>query len=82
VVGKLIDLITLTKTGYSVRKVDKVALDKDIEIEDSFFPDGLFTQSKDKSAPKVKVRALHAYCNKTGKMPSDLTQSEMEQFLV
>ncbi|MED4019015.1 hypothetical protein [Sutcliffiella cohnii] len=49
---------------------------------DDLFPDGIFAISHPENTPKVKVRALHNYCKERGITPAELSQNEMEQFLI
>ena len=46
------------------------------------FPDGIFAVPRSPQEPRVKIRALYNYCLEKNKQPSDLSESEMEQFLV
>jgi len=55
-------------------------MQKDIEDFDDEFPDGVFAIPRNPKV-RVKVRALHDYCEAKGITPSELTKDEMEQFL-
>ena len=44
--------------------------------------DGVYAIPKDPILYRVKVRALDAYCRERGIEPKQLTDKEMEQFLV
>ena len=44
--------------------------------------DGVYAIPKDPKEYRVKVRALDAYCRERGLEPKQLTEKEMEQFLV
>lgn len=53
-----------------------------IEFE-ADFDDGIYAISRPQNAPRVKVRALWAYCKEKGEgvEPKDLTPEELKKFL-
>lgn len=57
--------------------------DRDIDFTwDDNFSDGVFAVPRKKGEPRIKLRALFAYCEKHNTKPEFLTKEEMEQFLV
>ncbi|MEK4646348.1 hypothetical protein [Bacillus sp. PK30] len=57
-------------------------LKKEMEEFESGFPDGVYVARSSSNEPRIKVKALFEHCRKHGKDPEDLTEEELEQFLV
>ncbi|MCC0567095.1 hypothetical protein [Brevibacillus borstelensis] len=55
---------------------------KYIDEFDDGFPDGIFSIPRNPNQPRVKVRALYQYCIEKGVTPQELSEAEMERFLV
>ncbi|MBU9721339.1 MULTISPECIES: hypothetical protein [Bacillaceae] len=55
---------------------------KKIEEFDDAFPDGVFAFPPSPNEQKVRTRALAEYCKQNGKLPKDLSEEEMRQFIV
>lgn len=55
---------------------------KELEQFEDAFPDGVYAGPHDPKEPVIKVRALYNYCKSKGVKPKDLSEEEMEQFLV
>lgn len=53
-----------------------------LEIKGEALTDGVYAVPRDPEEYRVKVRALDAYCRERGMEPKQLTEKEMEQFLV
>ena len=79
---KLIDVLIPTKKGYNIKKVGESEMIDQIKEFDNNFPDGVFAIPRSRHEPRVKVRALHDYCKEKGVAPAELSEKEMERFLV
>lgn len=55
---------------------------KDWDDFEDGFPDGVYAIPHPPGEPRVKIRALFAYCEERGITPQELSEQEMEQFLV
>ena len=53
-----------------------------LDIKGKALTDGVYAIPRDPEEYRVKVRALDAYCRERGMEPKQLTEKEMEQFLV
>ncbi|WP_053103751.1 hypothetical protein [Bacillus sp. FJAT-27916] len=53
-----------------------------LDIKGTALTDGVYAIPRDPEEYRVKVRALDAYCRERGMEPKQLTEKEMEQFLV
>ncbi|WP_462406655.1 hypothetical protein [Gracilibacillus sp. Marseille-QA3620] len=53
-----------------------------LDIKGKAQTDGVYAIPRDPEEYRVKVRALDAYCRERGMEPKQLTEKEMEQFLV
>ncbi|KAA0566578.1 hypothetical protein F0342_00560 [Bacillus sp. CH30_1T] len=66
--------------GHAITRSD--IMHKDIAKFDNAFPDGVFASPAPDESPKVKIKALDKYCKEHGIRPKDLTEEEMQQFLI
>jgi len=82
VVEKVIDVLIPTKTGYNIKKVGENEMMNQIKEFDESFPDGVFSLPRPSKEPRVKVRALHDYCKEKGVAPEELSNAEIERFLI
>jgi hypothetical protein len=57
-------------------------LRKETEEFEAGFPDGVYAIPPKKGDPKINVPAVLKYCKKHGKNPEQLTDEEIEQFIV
>lgn len=81
-VEKVIDVLMPTKTGYNIKKVGENEMMNQIKKFDNSFPDGVFAIPRTSKEPRVKVRALHDYYKEKGVTPTELSDAELERFLV
>jgi len=82
VVEKVVDVLIPTETGYNIKKVGEKEMMDQMKRMDNNFPDGVFAIPHPSNEPRVKVRALHDYCKENGIIPEELSETEMERFLV
>ncbi|WCK57780.1 hypothetical protein PP175_29670 (plasmid) [Aneurinibacillus sp. Ricciae_BoGa-3] len=78
----MIDVLTPTHKGYTVKKVSEKMIMDDLREFDDAFPDGVYAVPRSPKEPRVKVRALLDYCKLHDTTPENLSEKEMEQFLV
>lgn len=64
----------------------KASFSKDHDTQalhfDSAFPKGIFAVPISKEEPLYNVRALDKYCRENGIEPSDLTEEQLQTFVV
>lgn len=70
------------KRGNTDHKVSDKMYRRDLERFENAFPNGVYSEPHDENSPKVKVRALDTYCKANSVRPKDLSEEEMEQFLI
>ncbi|PGK04571.1 hypothetical protein COC97_14715 [Bacillus anthracis] len=63
-----------------VKRFEK--LRREMEEFEAGFPDGVYAAPSSPNEPRIKVKALFKYCREKGIDPKDLTEEELEQFLV
>lgn len=69
------------ENGYTDNKVGDQLIEKMDEFEKGF-PDGVYVNSDNEKMPRINMRALSRYCSERGTKPKDLTDKEMEQFIL
>lgn len=55
---------------------------KRIEEFEKGFPDGVYATPDSKDEPRIKIRAMDAYCRKKNIEPHQLTEIEVKQFFI
>ncbi|MEG7863211.1 hypothetical protein FOT98_24495 [Bacillus sp. HY001] len=53
-----------------------------MEEFESGFPDGVYVAHSSPNEPIIKLKEMYRYCREKGIDPNDLTEEEIEQFLV
>lgn len=70
-----------TENGHTDNKVGDQLIEKMDEF-DKGFPNGVFADSGNQIMPKINMRALSRYCSERDIKPKDITEEEMEQFIL
>ncbi|WP_035100722.1 hypothetical protein [Aneurinibacillus terranovensis] len=68
------------KRGFSLIKITEDELKDDLKVFEDAFPTGVYS-IPNLNKYRVKVRRLLDFCNKTGRIPGDLTEEEWKEFL-
>jgi hypothetical protein len=76
------DVMLTTRKGYTIKKVSDTMIRKELTEFENAFPDGVYAGPRNPKKPVIKVRALLDYCKRYGVKPDDISDREMEQFLV
>lgn len=62
------------------RRLEKLI--KEMEEFEAGFPDGVYAIPPGPNEPRIKVREMYQYCREKGVDPEDLTEEELDKFLV
>jgi Ribonuclease G/E len=75
--------------GFKMEKKDGVEeakrlekLRREMEEFEEGFPDGVYTAPSSPNEPRIKLKEMYQFCREKGIDPEDLTEEELEQFLV
>ncbi|QSO48447.1 hypothetical protein [Alicyclobacillus mengziensis] len=73
----------LTDMTLAMKKVTFIqANDFDEIFSDDACPSGVYAVPPDPNQPKIQVRRLYEFCRERGLSPSQLSESEMQQFML